>query len=154
LTLIGLATVDPADSGLRTTDRSVGHIRLISRSFGSVEGMLTVHPLQHRHNTTLCADQTWLSMSVVNLDHAVFRRPQAVIANGTRTAGCQDGDNAMAVLFAQWIRIMLHHSAPPPASLTALNTVDLLTPIDLATAEIDVPAANRLLAWFVLSPKK
>jgi hypothetical protein len=49
---------------------------------------------------------------------------------------------------------MLHHSAPPPASLTALNTVDLLTPIDLATAEIDVPAANRLLAWFVLSPKK
>jgi hypothetical protein len=88
LTLIGLATVDPADSGLRTTDRSVGHIRLISRSFGSVEGMLTVHPLQHRHNTTLCADQTWLSMSVVNLDHAVFRRPQAVIANRTRTAGC------------------------------------------------------------------
>jgi hypothetical protein len=40
---------------------------------------------------------------------------------------------------------MLHHSVPPPASLTALDTVDLLTLIDLATAETDVPAANRLL---------
>jgi len=30
---------------------------------------------------------------------------------------------------------MLHYSAPPPASLAALNTVDLLTPIDLAMAE-------------------
>jgi hypothetical protein len=91
LTLIDLATDetnDPADSRLRTTGWSVGHMRLISCSFGSVEGMLTVHPLQRRHNATFCADQTWPSTSVVNLDHAVFRRPQAVIANRTRTAGC------------------------------------------------------------------
>ena len=94
-------------------------MRLIRRSFGSVEGMLTAHPLQHRHNATLCADQTWPSTSVVNLDHAVFRRPQAVIANGTRTAGCQDGNTAMAVLFA--------FSPPNPTSQALLDVYTLLT---------------------------
>src|SRR3954451_18473520 len=117
-------------------------MHLISRSFGSVEGMLTVHPLQRRHNAALCADQTWPSISGVHLDHAVFRRPQAVIANGTRTAGCQDGNNAMAVLFAQRIRIRLHYAAHPPASLTALNTVVLLSSIELATAETELSTSN------------
>jgi hypothetical protein len=50
-------------------------MRLMFRPFGGIEGMLTVNPLDRRHNAALCANQTWPSTSVVNLDHAVFRRP-------------------------------------------------------------------------------
>ena len=41
------------------------------RPFGGIEGMLTVNPLDRRHNAALCANQTWPSTSVVNLvlDH-------------------------------------------------------------------------------------
>src|SRR3954447_21778002 len=126
-------------------------MRLIGRSFGSVEGMLTVHPLQHRHNAALCADQTWPSKSVVNLDHAVLTRPQAVIANRTRTARRQDSNDAVAVLFAQRIRIMLHHSTPP-ASLTSSMPLTGWHSSGLTTAEPDDPPFNRFLACSTRSP--
>src|SRR3954471_34271 len=47
---------------------------------------------------------------------------------------------------------MLHHSATPPINLTAFNTVNLLAPIDLATAEMDAPPFNRFLACSTHSP--
>jgi len=47
---------------------------------------------------------------------------------------------------------MLPHSATPPINLTAFNTVNLLAPIDLATAEMDAPPFNRFLACSTHSP--
>jgi len=47
---------------------------------------------------------------------------------------------------------MLHHSATPPINLTAFNTVNLLAPIDLATAEMDTPPFNSFLACSTHSP--
>src|SRR4051812_37572717 len=124
-------------------------MRLISRSFGDVEGILTLHPLQRRLN----ADQTWPPIAVVSFDHALFTRPQVVITNSTWAARRQDGNDVVTVLFAQRIRIMLHHSAPPSASTSALPpgryrySVGIDTPVCSATSStVRLPSRNNVFA--------